>query len=189
MSLKLRLSLRGFLAIIAACGIIAWLARGWLLPNRLPGQRFALVGPIDIDRDGRDDRGRLKWMILRNGGTVDFDLSPPWVGKETGKLSPRIDWYVTDGRLPLRDIDFSCSEPMVKMRSELSARVGEVTKEARLDGIRPMPIERLLKVIRGEIRCQLNFDDGLWCGNHPAVADRLTRRSSGPAARAADLGR
>ncbi len=163
MSLKLRVSLRGFLAIIAACGIIAWLARGWLYPNRLPGQRFALVGPIDIDRDGRDDRGRLKWMILRNGGTVDFDLPPPWVGKETGKLTPRIDWYVTDDRLPLRGINFSRSEPMAKMRSELGARVGQVTRDARLEGIRPMPIERLLKVIRGDIRRQFIPWRNHWC--------------------------
>jgi hypothetical protein len=189
MPLKLRLSLRGFLAIIAACGIIAWLARGWLFPNRLAGQRFALVGPIDIDRDGRDDRGRLKWMILRNGGTVDFDLPPPWGGKETGELTPRVDWYVTDDRLPLRDIYFSGSEPMVKMQSGFRARMGEVIKQARLDGVRPMPIERLLKVMRGDIRCQFNIDHGVWCGNGPAVADRLTRRCSGPAARAADLGR
>ncbi len=164
MSFKLRLSLRGLLAIVAVCGIIAWLARGWLFPKRLQGQRFALVGPIDIDRDGRDDRDRLKWMILRNGGTVDFDLPPQWVGKETGELTPRIDWYVTDDRLPLRDISFRCSEPMVKMQSKLSARVGEVIKLARQDGVRPMPTERLLKVIRGDIPSPIISWQNHWCG-------------------------
>ncbi len=147
MALKPTLSLRGFLAVVAACGLITWLARGWLFPDRHAGQRFALIGPIDIDRDGLDDRDRLKWMIFRNGGAVDFDLPPPWVGKETGKLTPWIDWYVTDDRLPLREIPLSRPAP-----SAYSARVREVTRDARLDGVRPQPIERLLRVIRGEIR-------------------------------------
>ena len=65
--------------------------------------RFALVGKIDVNRDGRDDREELKRMIQEAGGVVDFDLPPVDLGKETGKLTPRIDWYVTDDRMPLRD--------------------------------------------------------------------------------------
>jgi hypothetical protein len=106
--------------------------------------RFALVGLIDVNRDGRDDRQELKRMIEEAGGVVEYDLPPPWVGKETGKLTPRIDWYVTDDRAPFREVYQVRSEPMEKMSSELNRRVGEVTKEARLDGIRPMPIGKLL---------------------------------------------
>ncbi len=69
--------------------------------------RFALVGKIDVNRDGRDDREELKRMIQEAGGVVDFDLPPADLGKETGTLSPRIDWYVIDDRMPLRDI-FTC---------------------------------------------------------------------------------
>ena len=65
--------------------------------------RFALVGKIDVNRDGRDDRQELKRMIEEAGGTVDFDLPPADLGKETGTLTPRIDWYITDDRMPLRD--------------------------------------------------------------------------------------
>ena len=39
--------------------------------------RFALVGKIDVNRDGRDDREELKRMIQEAGGVVDFDLPPP----------------------------------------------------------------------------------------------------------------
>ena len=42
-------------------------------------------------------------MIEEAGGIVDFDLPPADLGKETGTLTPRIDWYVTDDRMPLRD--------------------------------------------------------------------------------------
>ena len=64
--------------------------------------RFALIGKIDVNRDGKDDRQDLKRMIEEAGGVVDYDLPPPNYGKETGKLSARISWYVTDERMPLR---------------------------------------------------------------------------------------
>ncbi len=64
--------------------------------------RFALIGKIDVNRDGRDDRQDLKRMIEEAGGVVDYDLPPPNHGKESGKLSARISWYVTDERMPLR---------------------------------------------------------------------------------------
>jgi hypothetical protein len=75
---------------------------------------------------------------------VEFDLPPPDLGKETGSLSPRIDWYVIDTRMPLRQVYQHQSDVSVAAEAKLQARVGEVVKEARLDGIRPMPIERLL---------------------------------------------
>jgi hypothetical protein len=114
--------------------------------------RFALLGKIDINRDGRDDREELKRMIQEGGGIVDFDLPPPYVGKETGKLSPRIDWFVIDERTPLRDVyTRSHGEAIMKDDAMLAQRMGEVVKEARADGIRPMPIERLLSFLGYDI--------------------------------------
>lgn len=113
--------------------------------------RYALVGKIDINRDGRDDREELKRMIQESGGVIDFDLPPPWVGKEVGELSPRVDWYVTDERIPLREVFRPRSEPVIADESKLAKRVGEVTKQARADGIRPMPIERLLSYLGYDI--------------------------------------
>jgi len=92
--------------------------------------RFALVGTMDLNRDGKDDRDELKRMIQEAGGLIDFDLPPPELGKETGTLSPRIDWYVIDDR--------------TGRQAQIEKRMGEVIKEARLNGIRPIPIGRLL---------------------------------------------
>ncbi len=47
------------------------MAKAWLFPNRLLGQRPALVGPMDVDRTMDATIARLSWMIFRNGGTVD----------------------------------------------------------------------------------------------------------------------
>ena len=113
--------------------------------------RFALVGKIDVNRDGRDDREELKRMIQEAGGVIDFDLPPLDVGKETGKLTPRIDWYVTDDRMPFHEVFQQRNAPILKNESQLKERMGQVIKEARLDGIRPMPIGRLLSFLGYDI--------------------------------------
>jgi hypothetical protein len=114
--------------------------------------RFALVGKIDVNRDGKDDRAELKRMIQEAGGVVDFDLPPPEIGKETGKITPRIDWYVVDERVPFRqEYGKKESDISVANESKLAQRVGEVQRECRLEGIRPMPIGRLLNFLGYDI--------------------------------------
>lgn len=118
--------------------------------------RFALVGKMDVNRDGKDDREELKRMIQEAGGVVDFDLPPLEVGKETGKLTPRIDWYVIDDRTPYRDVyTVRQSDASLLRQSQMEKRMGEVIKEARLDGIRPMPIGRLLNYLGYDINTPL----------------------------------
>jgi hypothetical protein len=117
--------------------------------------RFALVGKIDVNRDGRDDRQELKRMIQEAGGTIDFDLPPADLGKETGALTPRIDWYITDDRMPLRDTYANKSASVEVAQEVLSKRVGAVIKEARLNGIRPMTIERLLAFLGYDMNASL----------------------------------
>jgi hypothetical protein len=106
--------------------------------------RFALIGKMDVNRDDRDDREELKRMIEQSGGVVDFDLPPPEVGKKTGTLSPRIDWYVIDNRMPLRQVFAEKSAEGESRKVLHEKELGEAIKEARINGIRPMLIERLL---------------------------------------------
>ncbi len=106
--------------------------------------RFALVGKMDVNRDSRDDREELKRMIAEAGGVVDFDLPPMDLGKETGAIVPQIDWYVIDDRKPFRDIFAKQSDSALAAQAKLDKRVGEITKECRLNGIRPMTIGKLL---------------------------------------------
>jgi hypothetical protein len=110
-------------------------------------KRFALVGRIDLNRDNQDDRQELKQIIEEAGGIVEFDFPPPDVGQQSGTLSNRIDWYVTDDRVPLREVRSLNSERLVTRRPHFQKRMSELIKEARLDGIRPMTIERLLSFL------------------------------------------
>jgi peptidoglycan hydrolase CwlO-like protein len=110
--------------------------------------QFALIGKMDVNRDGKDDRQELKRMIEDAGGIVAYDLPPIEVGKESGKMSARIDWYVTDNRIPLRDSGgYTKTDSGLKNQSELQARMGDVIKEARLEGVRPMEIGKLLNYL------------------------------------------
>jgi hypothetical protein len=139
-------------------------------PN-LP-MRFALVGKMDVNRDGKDDRDELKRMIQEAGGTVDFDLPPADLGKETGTLSPRIDWYVIDNRMPLRET-FSSKNATVEVSQEkLNQRVGEIVREARLNGVRPMTIEHLLTF--------LGYDMNAPVSGSEAVDTKALKRLTAP---------
>ena len=114
--------------------------------------RFALIGKIDVNRDGKDDREELKRMIEDAGGSVDYDLPPADVaGKESGKLTARLDWYVIDERMPLREPPQGRSDATLAAISQFEKKKGEVVKEAHLEGIRPMPISRLLAYLGYEM--------------------------------------
>ena len=47
--------------------------------------RFGLVGKLDVDNDGADDRELIKNLISLNGGIVDAEVTPE--GKRTGQMS------------------------------------------------------------------------------------------------------
>jgi hypothetical protein len=107
--------------------------------------RFALIGKIDVNRDGKDDREDLKRMIEEAGGVVDYDLPPPGYGRESGKLTARVSWYVTDERMPLREVfEARNSDAGIAAQAAFEKRRGQAIKEARSEGIRPLELSRLL---------------------------------------------
>jgi len=135
--------------------------------------KFALIGKIDVNRDGKDDRAELKRMIEEAGGRVDYDLPPPDFGKESGKLTARIDWYVTDERTPLRDLYTEPTEATLTELAQFDKKRGEVIKEARLNSIRPMPIEKLLTYLGYDFAAPV-------IGRTEAVNESARRRLTAP---------
>ena len=135
--------------------------------------RFALVGKMDVNRDSRDDREELKRMIVEAGGVVDFDLPPTDLGKETGAINPRIDWYVIDDRKPFRDVFAHQSDSALAAQAKLDKRVGEITKECRLNGIRPMTIGKLLAYLGYDMNSPI-------LGRTEAVDPSAMRRLTAP---------
>lgn len=134
-------------------------------PNR--PQRFVLLGKLDINRDGKDDRADVIRLIENAGGAVEYDLAPPAVDREPGrkavakffgklgqpvpqnpgrgigKISGLAYAYVTDDREPLNR-DYIPSTTETKEDQEYVQELSKATREARDNGIRPLPLSRLL---------------------------------------------
>jgi hypothetical protein len=107
-------------------------------------ERFALIGKIDIDRDGRDDREDLKRMIRAAGGVIDYDLPPAGIGSETGAITPQTSWYVLDERDPLHPPGETARRRQGDDDATFLAKRTEAIRTARQDGVRPMSIQRVL---------------------------------------------
>jgi hypothetical protein len=110
-------------------------------PNR--PKRFGLIGKIDMNRDGVDDRGDLKRLIESSGGVIDYDLPPTGVGKEIGRMTGETTYYVVDDLPPFRAPQGRSVDAVVDDSAYLARRT-EVLKEAHLSGVRPIALERLL---------------------------------------------
>jgi len=133
-------------------------------------QRFALVGKIDINRDGRDDRGDLIRMIEAAGGIIEFDLAPPNVdrtigqaavargfarlgqpvpttsGRASGKISGLAFAYVIDRRTST--VLFAKRQPeATKDDTVFLEEESKAIKEATDQAVRPLPLEKLLNML------------------------------------------
>ncbi|OYV83049.1 MAG: hypothetical protein B7Z73_16485 [Planctomycetia bacterium 21-64-5] len=64
-------------------------------PGRSEG--FAIIGGIDLDNDGSDDREMVKDLIHMSGGTVDAEDAPD--GKQLGKITQNTR-YIIQGQAP-----------------------------------------------------------------------------------------
>ena len=108
-------------------------------------QRFALIGKIDMDRDGRDDREDLKRMIRAAGGIIDYDL--PVLGTETGRITPLTSWYIVDTRETLRPPTSEARRQAAPEAEQgLPRRQDDGGDQPGLasEGVRPMSIDRIL---------------------------------------------
>lgn len=79
--------------------------------------------------------------------TLIILFPPPEVGKPTGQLSTRTNWYLCDDGCRYRDPEFdwrAAGEESIR-REQFNKRVGQCIKEARLQGARPMGLLTLLE--------------------------------------------
>ena len=133
-------------------------------------RRFALVGKIDINRDGRDDRGDLIRMIEASGGVIEYDLPPPNVdrapgqtavarayarlgepvpavtGRAAGKISGLSFAYVIDRRNSTILFAAKGADPTNEDTAFLEEE-SKAIREATDQAVRPLPLEKLLNML------------------------------------------
>ncbi len=134
-------------------------------------QRFALIGRIDINRDGKDDRADLIRMIEASGGVIEYDLPPPnadrgpgqaavarafarfnepvpsSVGRAAGKISALAMAYVLDRRGSTVLFQAKKGSDATKDDADFLQAESQATKEARDLNVRPLPLEKLLNML------------------------------------------
>lgn len=104
---------------------------------------YALIGKIDLDRNGYDDREDLKRLIQATGGVISYDLPPPGRGEETGEITPLTSWYIIDDSQPIRAGVGENIGATAEQEQAFLKRRSEVLEEARLAGVRPISLDRL----------------------------------------------
>ena len=133
-------------------------------------QRFDLVGKIDINRDGRDDRGDLIRMIEASGGVIEYDLPPPNVdrgpgqaavargyarlgepvpavtGRAAGKISALSFAYVVDRRQSTVLFAAKEADP-TKEDTAFLEEESKAIREASDQAVRPLPLEKILNML------------------------------------------
>jgi len=110
-------------------------------------KEFALIGKIDMNRDGRDDRADLVRLIQAAGGEVVYDVPPPGIPPAIrgGEMNADITWYVVDEREPIlspgnrQEVD-----ELTAAEEQFHQERTQAISNARRLGIQPIRVERLL---------------------------------------------
>jgi uncharacterized coiled-coil protein SlyX len=130
-------------------------------------QRFALIGKQDMNRDGKDDRADLIRLIERSGGQIEYDLAPPGSDRGPGRQAVErtftaikepipartgLSWgkvsmaraYIIDDRIALSGENEKDGAGLTAEDVAYNKERSEAIKEARLSGVPPMQLSRLL---------------------------------------------
>lgn len=126
---------------------------------------FALVGKMDLNGDGSDDRNAVKALIEQSGGIVTADLTAD--GNLNGQLSVNTRWMVMgeDFKTNVDELS-SVDKTSAKKRSLLES-------EARSLGISRINLDKLL----GWLRSSGSEVSALGTGMQPSVLDYKTSTS------------
>ena len=112
-----------------------------------PGRRvrFALVGSIDIDGDGKSDRELVRNLIHRNGGIIDAEVDED--GKRSGRLSVSTRYLIGDNAY----LDVGERVTNQPSKAEFKAYADFVDEATKLN-IERMPVEELIDFVGWRLR-------------------------------------
>jgi len=136
-----------------------------------PGRNvnIGLVGKMDIDRDGKDDRETLKSLIAQQGGSVSVDLKPD--GRQDGSLTVDTRWLVIGD-------DFKVIGGVLEGSNEIAAKKrAELEQQAKGMGITRIDIDKLMGWLRGS-----GEEDVVPLGNAARASD-FVRRAPPPSSK------
>ena len=108
---------------------------------------FALVGKMDMDGDGKDDRETVKALIEQNGGQVTVDLPPG--GKLVGQLSVNTRWMVMGEEFKVRAKLDSTDGKLDDTETASAKDRSNLESQAKSLGISRINLDKLMGWLRG----------------------------------------
>jgi hypothetical protein len=108
-----------------------------------PGRtvKVGLIGKMDIDGDGKDDRETLKALIAQNGGQVTVDLKLD--GRQEGTLTVDTRWLVIGD-------EFKVIGGSLEGANEIAAKKrAELEQQAKGMGVTRIDLDKLMGWLRG----------------------------------------
>lgn len=112
-------------------------------PAWQPGRKvvFGLVGKLDIDGDGKDDRETIKSLIAQSGAEISVDLRPD--GRMEGALTVNTRYLVIGDEFKvIGGVLDGATEVMAKRRAELE-------QQAKAMGVGRINLDKLMSYLRG----------------------------------------
>ncbi len=104
--------------------------------------QFALMGKLDIDGDGIDDRSTLRSLIIQSGGEIAEDLTPE--GKSTGKMTADTRWLVVGEQFKVG----ANTDDSDNKQKEYRGKYADMQQRARSLAISQINLDKLLSWLR-----------------------------------------
>ncbi len=104
--------------------------------------KYAMVGKMDIDGNGSDDRQAVRDLIVRNGGEVVEDVGPD--NKPSGGKLDENTRFLIVGEMP-KALEGNANDPISR---EIGARYADIRSRARSFTVAEMTLEKLLGYLR-----------------------------------------
>jgi hypothetical protein len=125
---------------------------------------FALVGLLDADGDGRDDRDTIKNLITLNGGEVDFELTPEGrVVKDEMNINTR---YLVVGPSGVGAEALATGDAANSGVKKLVKDYNAAKEKAKELGVIEISVEKLLSYLQGS-----NSDKSIPLGSAVRASD------------------
>ena len=103
--------------------------------------QFALMGKLDMNDDGLDDRQTIKDMIIRSGGEVTEDLTPD--GKTTGQMTADTRWLVVG-----KGFNVSATEELDPSQKAYRLKYADMQRRAKELAVSQINLDKLLNWIQ-----------------------------------------
>lgn len=107
-----------------------------------PGRKveFALLGKMDLNNDGVDDRSTVKQLIQESGGVVVEEMLPD--GKQTGKMTYDTRWLV------IGEAYDPTAERGMTTSGDYGAKYSDTLKRAKELGVPTINLDKLMSYLR-----------------------------------------